>query len=92
MDETYIKITGQWCDLDRAMDRSGQIIDVLLTEPHDERAATRVLTRAIRRHGVPETITIAGRATNAAAIRSDHAERRTAIVLRQVTYRTHRVE
>jgi hypothetical protein len=30
----------------------------LLTEQRDEQAATRFLTKAIRRHGVPEKITI----------------------------------
>jgi putative transposase len=49
-----------------------------------EHAATRVLTKAIRRHGVPETITIAGSEANATAIRRDHAGRGTAIAIRQV--------
>jgi transposase-like protein len=35
------------------VDTSGQTSDVLLTEPRDERAAMRFLTKAIRRHRVP---------------------------------------
>jgi putative transposase len=60
MDETYIKVKGQWRYLYRAVDKMGQTIDFLLTEERDEQAAKRFLTKAIRRHGVPEKITIAG--------------------------------
>jgi putative transposase len=86
MDETYIRVKGRWCYLYRAMDKSGQTIDFLLTAHRDERAATRFLTKAIRRHGVPETITIDGTEANAAAIRSYNAEHGTAIVIRQIKY------
>jgi putative transposase len=58
MDETFIKVKGQWRYLYRAVDKHGQTIDFLLTEQRDEQAATRFLTKAIRRHGVPEKITI----------------------------------
>jgi transposase-like protein len=58
LDETYIRVRGHWRYLYRAVDKYGQTIDFLLTEPRDEHAAKRFLTRAIRRHGVPETITI----------------------------------
>ena len=54
MDETCIKVKGQWRYLYRAVDKHGQTIDFLLTEQRDEQAATRFLTKAIRRHGVPE--------------------------------------
>jgi putative transposase len=50
MDETYIKVKGQWHYLYRAVDKSGQTIDFLLTEQRDEPAAKRFLTQAIRRH------------------------------------------
>jgi putative transposase len=40
------------------VDKHGQTIDFLLTEQRNEQAATRFLTKAIRRHGVPEKITI----------------------------------
>jgi putative transposase len=92
MDETYIKVKGQWRYLYRAVDKSGQTIDFLLTEQRDERAATRFLTKAIRRHGVPETITIDGSETNAAAIKSYNAEHGTAIIIRQVKYLNNLVE
>ena len=58
MDETYIKVKGAWRYLYRAVDKQGQTIDFLLTAHRDEPAAKRFLVKAIRRHGVPETITI----------------------------------
>ena len=39
MDETYIKVKGQWYYLYRAVDKTGQTIDFLLTEQRDEQAA-----------------------------------------------------
>src|SRR2546425_2468284 len=92
MDETYIKIKGQWYYLYRAVDKHGQTIDFLLTKHRDERAAKRFLTKAIRRHGVPEKITIDGSAANKAAIESYNEEHGTAIVIRQVKYLNNVVE
>jgi putative transposase len=68
LDETYIRVRGEWKYLYRAVDKTGQTIDFLLTEQRDEGAAMRFLTKATRRHGVPETITIDGGEANAAAI------------------------
>src|SRR5262249_20958088 len=39
MDETYIKVKGQWYYLYRAVDKHGQTIDFLLTEHRDKEAA-----------------------------------------------------
>jgi putative transposase len=93
MDETYIRVKGEWCYLYRAVDKLGKTIDFLLTTQRDEQAAKRFLTRAIRRHGgVPETITIDGSAANEAAIKSYNAEHGTAIAIRQVKYLNNIVE
>jgi putative transposase len=86
MDETDIKVKGQWRYLDRAVDKSGQTIDFLLTEERDEQAARRFLIKAIRRHGVPEKITIDGSEAKAAAIRSYNQAHGTTIIIRQVKY------
>jgi putative transposase len=91
-DETYIKVKGQWYYFHRTVDKSGQTIDFLLTEQRDEWAATRFLTKAIRRHGVPEKITIDGSEANAAAIRSYNEAHGTAIIIRQVKYLNNIVE
>src|SRR5262245_19945964 len=60
LDETYIRVKGDWRYLHRAVDQSGQTIDFLLTEHRDQEAALRFLKKAIRRGGVPEKITIDG--------------------------------
>jgi putative transposase len=92
MDETYIRVKGEWRYLYRAVDKTGQTIDFLLTEQRDERAAKRFLTKAIRRHGVPDKITIDGSEANAAAIRSYNKEHGTSIDIRQIKYLNNMVE
>ena len=92
MDETYIKVKGQWRYLYRAVDKQGQTIDFLLTEQRDEAAALRFLKKAIRRHGVPEKITIDGSAANEAAIKRYNMEHGTSIEIRQVKYLNNIVE
>ena len=39
MDETYIRVKGQWRYLYRAVDKQGQTIDFLLMEQRDQEAA-----------------------------------------------------
>src|SRR5213082_1739527 len=92
MDETYIKVKGHWYYLYRAVDKQGQTIDFLLTEHRDEQAAKCFLTKAIRRHGVPEKITIDGSAANEAAIKSYNEEHGTAIIIRKRKYLNNIVE
>ena len=86
VDETSIQVKGQWRALYRAVDQHGQTIDFLLTKERDKRAAKRFLTKAIRRHGVPEKITIDGSAANEAAIKSDNTAHGTTIEIRQLKY------
>ena len=74
------------------LDKTGQTIDFLLTKERDAQAAKRFLTKAIRRHGVPEKITIDGSAANKAAIESYNAAHGTTITIRQVKYLNNIVE
>jgi putative transposase len=92
MDETYVKVKGQWRYLYRAVDKYGDTIDFLLTEYRDKAAALRFLKKAIRRHGVPEKITIDGSEANEAAIKCYNQEHGTVIVIRQVKYLNNIVE
>jgi len=92
MDETYIKVKGQWCYLYRAVDKHGQTIDLRLTEHRDTEAALRFLKKAIRRNGLPETITIDGSDANEAAIKRYNEEHGTHIAIRQVKYLNNIVE
>jgi IS6 family transposase len=41
VDETYVKVAGQWRYLYRAVDQFGQVIDVFLSERRDTSAARR---------------------------------------------------
>src|SRR2546422_983430 len=92
MDETYIKIKGAWYYLYRAVDKTGQTIDFLLTAQRDEQAAKRFLTKAIRRQGAPEKITIDGSAANEATIKSYNEEHGTAIEILKIKYLNNIVE
>jgi len=92
MDETYIKVKGQWRYLYRAVDKHGPTIDFLLTEHRDTEAALRFLKKAIRRNGLPETITIDGSDANEAAIKRYNEEHGTTISIRQVKYLNNIVE
>jgi len=92
IDETDIKVKGQWRYLYRAVDKYGETIDFLLTEHRDTEAALRFLKKAIRRNGVPETITIDGSDANEAAIKSYNQEHGTTIAIRQVKYLNNIVE
>ncbi|MFZ6694120.1 IS6 family transposase, partial [Undibacterium sp. SXout20W] len=47
MDETYIKINGQWKYLYRAVDKEGQTVDFLLTTKRDKAAAMRFFDKAM---------------------------------------------
>jgi len=92
MDETYIRVKGDWRYLYCTVDKYGETVDFLLTEHRDTEAALRFLKKAIRRNGVPETITIDGSDANEAAIKSYNQEHGTAIEIRQVKYLNNIVE
>ena len=74
MDETYIKVKEQWRYLYRAVDKYSATMDSLLTEHRDTDAALRFLKKAIRRNGLPKTITIDGSDGNEAAIKRSSEE------------------
>ena len=92
MDETYIKVAGQWKYLYRAVDRAGDTVDFLLTAKRDKAAARRFLERAINLHGVPEKITIDKSGANTAAIESVKADACVEILMRQNKYLNNIVE
>ena len=47
VDETYVKVAGQWRYVYRAIDQFGQVIDVLVSPRRDVRAARRFFQQAI---------------------------------------------
>src|SRR6185312_13134093 len=56
MDETYIKVRGQWTYLYRAIDNVGATVEFWLSEQCDLPAAKRFLRKALMRHGRPDRI------------------------------------
>jgi transposase-like protein len=47
VDETYVKVAGQWRYVYRAIDQAGQVIDVFVTARRDAKAARQFFERAI---------------------------------------------
>jgi transposase-like protein len=47
VDETYVKVAGQWRYVYRAIDQFGQVIDVLVSARRDANAARRFFERAL---------------------------------------------
>jgi len=68
VDETYLKIKGQWVHLYRAVDKAGRTVDFLLSKRRDMDAAKRFFSRATRQHGAPRVITLDGYAASHRAV------------------------
>jgi transposase-like protein len=101
MDETYIKVRGQWRYLYRAIDSNGDTVEFWFSERRNLTAAKRFLRKALKRHGRPERIVIDGSQTNREAILScdttdrlqDRSRRQlTPIRIRQSAYLNNRIE
>jgi transposase-like protein len=70
VDETYIKVRGQWVYLYRAVDKAGQTIDFRPSRTRDVAAAKAFFKQAIRHEGRPShTITLDGYAASHRAVR-----------------------
>ena len=57
VDGTYVKVSGVWWYVYRAVDQHGQVIDVLVSETRDLAAARQFFTRAICDPGRPGAVT-----------------------------------
>lgn len=92
MDETYIKVRGDWKYLYRAVDKQGHTVDFLLTARRDTEAALRFLRRAVEHNGVPEKINIDKSGANAAGISVFNEQDGAKILIRQCKYLNNIVE
>jgi transposase-like protein len=101
VDETYIRVRGQWRYLYRAIDSNGDTVEFWFGERRNLTAAKRFLRKALKRHGRPERIVIDGSQTNREAIISCDAESRLQdrsrrrlkpIKIRQSQYLNNRIE
>ena len=92
MDETYVRIRGRWKYLYRAVDKTGNTVDFLLTAKRDRKAALRFLCKAVGQHGTPVKITIDGSSANSAAIEDYNKVHNAEVETRQVKYLNNIVE
>jgi len=58
VDETYVKVSGSWRYVYRAVDQYGQVIDVLLSKKRDLQAATAFFATVITSHDAAAEVTI----------------------------------
>jgi transposase-like protein len=92
MDETYIRIRGEWRYLYRAVDKAGNTVDFLLRARRDKAAARAYFEKAIDQNGEPDTVTIDKSGSNLAALQAINARRETPIRIRQKKYLNNIVE
>ena len=70
VDETYLKVKGQWCYLYRAIDRNGNLVDSLLSATRDMSAAQRFFRSALSMaEAAPQQVTTDGHGSYPRAIR-----------------------
>ena len=58
MDETYIRVKGEWMYLYRAVDKSGKTVDFYLSRRRDVNAAKAFLRKAMKGQRIPTKITL----------------------------------
>ena len=92
MDETYIKVKGDWMYLYRAVDKEGNTVDFLLTRRRSKLAAHKFLLKAISNNGCPKVINIDKSGANKEAIRTYNNRCLKKIRIRQCKYLNNRVE
>jgi transposase-like protein len=99
VDETYVRVGGRWKYLFRAVDKHGQLIDFMLLDRRNTRAAYRFLRKTLKMMGnyPPSSITTARLASYPKAIRrlqsegllSKDVEHRTSIYLNNIIEADH---
>ena len=92
MDETYIKVKGQWKYLYRAVDKQGNTVDFLLTKRRQRISAHKFLIKAITNNGKPDLINIDKSGTNQSAIKLYNRRNYSRIKIRQCKYLNNIVE
>ncbi|WIY58811.1 IS6 family transposase [Bacillus arachidis] len=96
VDETYIKVKGQWMYLYRAVDSEGNTIDFYLSKSRDKQAAKRFFKKALAASHIckPRVITVDKNPAYSVAIQELKEETRMpeGIQIRQVKYLNNIVE
>ncbi|MEM1368388.1 MAG: IS6 family transposase [Cyanobacteria bacterium P01_H01_bin.15] len=70
VDETYVKVKGQWKYLYRAVDSNGQMLDFMLSAKRDAKAAKRFLKKTLKavHTSTPRVINVGKNAAYPAAV------------------------
>jgi putative transposase len=68
MDETYIKVKGNWTYYYRAVDKNGKTLDFMLSAQRDAKAARRFFKQAIDTNDVPNKVVIDKSGANLAGL------------------------
>ncbi len=68
MDETYVRVKGNWIYLYRAVDKFGKTLDFMLSRRRNKAAATRFFAHALETNGMPRKIVIDKSGANTAGI------------------------
>ena len=94
MDETYIKLNGNWVYLYRAVDSQGHTIDFLLRARRDAGAAKAFFRKAFKENGRPDKVTGDKSGSNKVALDSFNKDipEQERIEIRQIKYLNNIVE
>jgi putative transposase len=92
MDETYIKVKGEWLYLYRTVDKEGNTVDFLRTKRRNKFSAHKFLYKAISNNGCPNVINIDKSGANKEAIKTYNKRCIKRIRIRQCEYLNNRVE
>lgn len=68
MDETYIRVKGEWAYLCRAVDKLWKTLDFMLSKRRNKAAATKFFARVLEVNGLPRKIVIDKSGANTAGI------------------------
>jgi putative transposase len=90
VDETYVKVQGNWCYLYRAIDRDGNLVDSMVSEKRNMEAAKCFFRQAVDVVGhAPERVTTDGHDSYPRAIRETLGSH---VLHRTNTYLNNRLE
>ena len=76
VDETYVKVAGQWCYLYRGIDENGNLVDLRLSKTKDMEGTKAFFAKAAELHGdnVPDKVVTDGLKSYPRAIEEELGE------------------
>ncbi|MCJ8277210.1 MAG: IS6 family transposase [Bdellovibrionales bacterium] len=92
MDETYVKVAGEWCYLFRAVDSDGRTIDFYFSKRRNKAAAYKFLKKAVKNNGLPVKVNIDKSGANTAGIELFNKRHNTNIEIDKIKYKNNIVE